>query len=177
MQTVVVASALALGALGIAACATTPPVGDPPPGRSGLEIRHTGTPVSGSSFECTGTWPSDLTPCAYRWSSQPQTLATSDQPGLVELALRRVPIPVDGGASTVFIDLRFGLDDRIGRATAHEITTQAGTLHVVDTSEATGGWIDPYVAGRTADARNAGRFSIRFAWGSISGTYDTAPPQ
>jgi hypothetical protein len=176
MQTVIVASALSLGALGIAACATDPAAGDPPAGRSGLQIRHSGTPVSGSLFQCTGTWPSSLTPCSVPWSSQPQTLATSDRPGLVELALRRIPIPVDGGASTVFIDLRFGNDDRIVSATAHETTTQAGTLRVVETSEATGGWIDPYVAGRTADVRNAGQFSLTFAWGSISGTYDTASP-
>lgn len=176
MKTVTVASVLSLGALGIAACATTPPVDDPPGGQSGLEIRHSGRSVSGSSFECKGTWPSKLTPCAYAWPSQPQTLATSDRPGLIELALRRIPIPVDGGASTVFIDLSFGKDDRIVRATAHEITTQAGTLRVVESSEATGGWIAPYVAGRTPDERNAGRFSIDFPFGSIRGTYDTAPP-
>lgn len=176
MQIAIIASALSLGALGIAACATTPPAGDPPARVYHLKIRHSGTPVSGSSFQCTGTWPSKLTPCAYAWPSQPQTLATSDRPGLVELALRRIPIPVDGGASTVFIDLRFGNDDRIVDVTAHEITIQAGTLRTVESSDPISGWIDPYVAGRTAAARNAGQFSLTFGFGSISGTYDTTSP-
>ncbi len=176
MQTVIVASALSLGALGIAACATTPPAGDPSARVYHMPIRHSGTPVSGSSFQCTGTWPSNLTPCAYPWPSQPQTLATSKGPGLVELALRRIPIPVDGGATTVFIDLRFGNDDRIVDATAHEVTTQPATLRVTESSDPIGGWLDPYVASRTAAGRNAGHFSLTFAWGSISGTYDTASP-
>lgn len=177
MQSIIVACALAAGAFVIAAHPATASAADPlAANRSRLEIRPSSGPVSGSSFQCTGTWPSALTPCTYPWNSQPQTLATSDGPHVIELVLRRVPIPVDGGASMVYIDLRFAAHDRIIQATAHETTTQAGTLHTVETSQATGGWIAPSVVGRTEDARNAGEFSISFAWGTITGTYDTGSP-
>jgi hypothetical protein len=177
MQSIIVACAVSAGALVTAAWPAPASAAEPPTARSTLEIRPFPGPVSGSSFQCAGTWPSALTPCTYPWNSQPQTLAVDNGPHIVELVLRRVPIPVDGGASMVYIDLRFAGHDRIVRATAHETTTQAGPLRVVETSEATGGWIAPSVVGGTADARNAGEFSISFPWGTISGTYDTGSPQ
>lgn len=176
MQSVIVACALAAGAFVIAAHPATASAADPLAARSRLEIRPSSGAISGSSFQCAGTWPSALTPCTYPWNSQPQTLAVDNGPHVVELVLRRVPIPVDGGASMVYIDLRFAAHDRLVQATAHETTTQAGTLRVVETSDAIDGWIAPSVVGRTADARNAGEFSLSFPWGTISGTYDTGSP-
>lgn len=174
-----------LSLLGLAACATTPsstpsggppnpPAGDPPTGEVDLEIRHSGAAVAGSSFQCTGTWPSPLTPCGYSWSSQPQTVAVADGSGTVRLVLRRTPMPVDGGASTVYIDLDF---DASGKptVTAQESTTRPPLVQVVETSKPISGWIDPVAMSATTDARNAGTFSLTFPWGTISGTYDTAP--
>ena len=60
-------------------------------------------------------------------------------------------------------------------ASGQETTTSPGTLRVIETSEATSGFVDPSVMGRTPDVRNAGKFSLTFDWGTISGTYDTAP--
>ena len=61
---------------------------------------------------------------------------------------------------------------------AHSLAAEDGKRgsRSIETSEATGGWSAPFVASRTAEGRNAGQFSITFAWGSISGTYDTATP-
>ncbi len=171
MQKLIAISALSLGVLGLIGCTTTPSTG-----QSELEVRHSGTPVIGSSFQCTGTWPSSLTPCGYAWSSQPVTQAIIDGTGVVRLALGRSPIPIDGGASTVDIELTVGAGGLVG-ATAQESTSRPGTAQVVERSDPTTGWIDPVAIGTTTGARNAGRFSLTFAWGSISGTYDTAPPQ
>jgi hypothetical protein len=167
MSKLLVASAAMIGA----ACST------PPSGGTPIALHATsGTPVDGSAFQCTGSWPSSMTPCDYPWSSSPVADATDDGNGLVHLILHRNPIPVDGGASTVYLDLQFGVEGQIS-PTAWEETTRAGNLATVETSEPTDGWIEPVVTGRTAHLRNAGRFSLTFAWGSIAGTYDTAPPQ
>ncbi len=182
MQTLPTISVFSVGVLGLVACATTPSgtpssgPPDPPTGEVGLEIRHSGAPVAGSSFQCTGNWPSALTPCGYAWSSQPQTVATSDGAGKVRLVLRRSPMPVDGGASTVTIDLSF---DASGKptATAQESTTRPPLAREVETSKPISGWIDPVAMSAATDARQAGTFSLTFEWGTISGTYDTAPAQ
>jgi hypothetical protein len=166
MRTLLVLSAAVAGA----ACST-------PPGDTPIDLHTTsGAPVNGTSFQCTGTWPSAMTPCDYPWSSSPTTGATDDGDGLVHLILHRNPIPVDGGASNVYLDLQYGVEGQLS-ATAREETTRAGDVATVETSDPTEGWIEPVVTGRTAQLRNAGRFSITFAWGSISGTYDTAPPK
>jgi hypothetical protein len=180
MQTLPTISVLSIGVLGLVACANAPSgppssgPPDPPAGEVDLEIRHSGAAVAGSSFQCTGTWPSAQTPCGYAWSSKPQTLAVSEGSGKLRLVLRRSPMPVDGGASTVFIDLRF---DPSGKptATAQESTTRAPLATVVETSTAISGWIDPTAMSAATDARQAGTFSLTFEWGTISGTYDTAP--
>lgn len=185
MQKLPKISVLSFGVFGLAACATTPsstppggsldpPVGDPSAGD--VEIRHSSAAVAGNSFQCTGTWPSPQTPCGYSWSSQPQTLAITDGSGVVRLVLRRTPIPIDGGASTVYIDLHF---DASGKptVTAQESTTRPPVGGVVENSKPISGWIDPVAMSATTDARNAGAFSLTFPWGTISGTYDTAPPQ
>jgi hypothetical protein len=182
MQTLPTISVLSLGVLGLVACATTPSgtpssgPPDPPTGQAGLEILHSGAAVAGSSFQCTGTWPSALTPCGYAWSSQPQTLATTDGAGDVRLVLRRSPMPVDGGASTVYIDLSFDPSGTVG-ATAEESTTQPPRGLMVESSKPISGWIDPVAMSAAADARQAGKFSLTFKWGTISGTYDTALAQ
>jgi hypothetical protein len=155
---------------------TDQPPAAPPPDQANLEIRHSGAAVAGSSFQCTGSWPSPLTPCAYSWTSQPQTLATSDGSGLVRLVLRRVPMPVDGGASTVYIDLSFDANGK-PTAIAQESTTRAPLGKVVESSKPISGWIDPTEISAATDARNVGSFSLTFEWGTISGTYDTAPLQ
>ncbi|HEX3483151.1 MAG TPA: hypothetical protein VHT91_49410 [Kofleriaceae bacterium] len=175
MQTLPTISILSLGVLGLVACATTPSSAPPDPtGDTDIEIRHTGAAVTGSSFQCTGTWPSALTPCGYSWSSQPQTLAISEGSAKLRLVLRRSPMPVDGGASTVFIDLMF---DATGTPTAaaQESTTRAPLGTGIETSKPISGWIDPIAMSAAADARQAGTFSLTFEWGTISGTYDTAP--
>lgn len=176
MQTLPTISVLSFGVLGLVACATTPSGGppDPPTGETGLEIRHSGAAVTGSSFQCTGTWPSAQTPCGYSWSSKPQTLAISEGSGTLRLVLRRSPMPVDGGASNVFIDVMF---DASGKptATAQESTTRPPLDQAVEASKAISGWIDPTAMSDTTDERQAGTFSLSFEWGTISGTYDTAP--
>jgi hypothetical protein len=182
MQTLPTISVFSLGVLGLVACATTPSgtpssgPPDPPTGDMTLEIRHSGAAVAGNSFQCTGNWPSALTPCNYSWTSQPQTLATTDGAGTVRLVLRRTPIPVDGGASTIYIDLSFDASDAPS-ATAEESTTQPPRGLVVESSKPISGWIDPVAMSVATDARNAGTFSLTFKWGTISGTYDTAPAQ
>lgn len=182
MQTLPTISVFSLGVLGLVACATTPsgaPSSGPPDSPTGevaLEIRHSGAAAAGSSFQCTGAWPSPQTPCGYSWTSQPQTLAISDGAGKVRLVLRRSPMPVDGGASTVFIDLSFDPSGTVG-ATAEESTTRPPLGKMVESSKPISGWIDPVAMSAAADARQAGTFSLTFAWGTISGTYDTAPAQ
>jgi hypothetical protein len=145
----------------------------PPPDDFELEVRHTDPLVTGNDFQCTGTWPSSLTPCHYSWNSQPATHALGDDADLLHVTLLRVPIPIDGGASFVHLDLRYS-GGELRSATAHESTSMAGTAREIETSVATAGWIDPSSA-RVRDARNAARFSLTFTWGSISGTYDVAP--
>lgn len=169
--------AFSLGALGLGlgACMSSPSDStEPPPGGNGIEMRHTEPLVVGSQFTCTGTWPSQWTPCGYPWSSQPATAAVAmDIPNAIKLVLQRRPIPVDGGASNVYLKLKFADDGTIS-ASAQEETTSPGAVRVVETSTATSGFVDPTVTGRTPEVRNAGKFSLTFTWGSISGTYDTA---
>jgi hypothetical protein len=181
MQILPTISVLSVSVLGLVACATTPtepPPGgplDPPVAEVDLEIRHSGAAVAGNSFQCTGTWPSAMTPCNYGWTSQPQTAAFTDGSGTVRLTLRRVPIPVDGGASMVYIDLRFDASGKLA-ASAQEVTSRP-VVAQAETSKPISGWIDPVAMSDNPAARNAGAFSLTFAWGTISGTYDTAPAQ
>src|SRR4051812_14034468 len=148
MQTLPTISIFSIGVLGLVACATTPSgtpssgPPDPPTGEVDLEIRHSSPSVAGSSFQCTGTWPSAQTPCGYSWTSQPQTLATSDGAGKVRLVLRRSPMPVDGGASPVYIDLSFAPSGTVG-APAEESTPRPPLARMVETSKPLSGWIDP----------------------------------
>lgn len=180
MQTLPTISVLSVSLIGLVACATTPP--DPPSGgppdppvvQDDLEIRHTKPSVAGNLFQCTGTWPSSLTPCGYAWASQPHTAATSDLTGALRLVLHRVPMPVDGGASTVYIDLSFDAGGA-PTATALEATTRPPLGKETETSTPIAGWIDPIAMSAVTDERQAGAFSLTFTWGSISGTYDTAP--
>jgi len=163
--------------LGLGACMSSPMSSptDPPADETDLEIRHTGAIVSGSEFTCTGTWPSVNTPCGYAWTSQPATMAlASSEPDAIELVIRRTPIPVDGGASTVYLKLRFDASGMVSASAAESTTIALGAPRTVETSTATAGFVDPAVTGRTPQDRNAGKFSLTFPWGSISGTYDTA---
>jgi hypothetical protein len=169
------AVSLSLGAVGLAGC-TSAATSASMTSTTDIEIRHSGGAVTGNLFQCTGTWPSDLTPCGYSWGSQPTTIAAKAGADAVELRLLRTPIPVDGGASIVSLDLEFAPAGLVA-VTAHEATTSAGTVRQIEASDAIGGWVDPVVTGPTPDARNAGRLSLTFPWGSISGTYDTAPNQ
>src|SRR6185295_15123299 len=119
--------------LGLGACASSP--ADPSSGETDLEIRHTGAAVSGSQFACTGTWPSINTPCGYLWSSQPATQAlATGAPDAIELVLGRTPIPVDGGASSVALKLRFAPEGMIGASAQETTTTALGAPRVVETS-------------------------------------------
>jgi hypothetical protein len=93
---------------------------------------------------------------------------------MIELSLYRTPIPVDGGASVVTITLDLDHDGHVIGAYASEDTTRAGDVHVIESSEATGGWVQPSVVSADPTARQAGAFVVDFAWGSIQGTYDTA---
>jgi hypothetical protein len=165
MQKVLLVSSTWLAALAYMGCTTSPE----------LEIRRTGTHVSGDSFQCTGTWPSDLTPCEYTWPSQPYTSASSQDPGTVVLSFGRSPIPVDGGASRVSIELTVSPGGQIVSATAKESTSSPPAGQIVESSTATGGWLDPDAVSATPEGRNSGAFSLSFPFGTISGTYDTAP--
>jgi hypothetical protein len=138
-----------------------------------VEVRHAKPSVVGNQFNCAGTWPSQLTPCAYSWASDPVTDARDDG-DIVHLTFARVPIPIDGGASMVTVDLHVA-GDAVIAAKASEATSMPGTVRQIESSEAIAGWIDPTVSGSAPGARNAGAFSLTFTWGSISGTYDTQP--
>jgi hypothetical protein len=84
------------------------------------------------------------------------------------------PVPIDGGGSVVYIFIPIGpaLDAVFG---AREVTTESsGSGRVIETSNATSISVEPTATSNTGD-RDAGRFSISFAWGSIYGTYDTEP--
>jgi hypothetical protein len=131
----------------------------------------------GSDFHCTGTWPHPWTPCDSPFPSRAATYSSTDG-YFVELLLHRVvtegPVPIEGGGSVVYIDIPVGpaLDALTG---AREVTTDSsGTGRVIETSTATSVLLEPIVTSATGD-REAGRFSVSFAWGSIFGTYDTEP--
>ncbi len=162
MQKRWIVSSMWLGAIGFTGCASEP---------AGIEVRHSGGHVRGSSFQCTGTWPSSATPCQTPWESQPHTFAASVSSDVIGLTLGRVPVPIDGGASEVVIELTAGASGLLG-ATAKE-RTSTPVPRMTETSDASSGWIDPDAVSATADARNAGAFSLTFPWGTISGTYDT----
>lgn len=134
--------------------------------------------VVGNDFRCTGEFPNPhLHPC----NGIPFTVAESNEPGVVNLTLFATtplgPWPTETTGSHVFIDLRF--DDasrRDPRTSAHEITfLGTGSVLVVETSQPTSASIRPIVVSPTPEGRNAGKFSLTFEWGGISGTYDTAP--
>jgi hypothetical protein len=159
----------------LGACSSDMSGPDPTNGPSAIEMRQaTGDVVNGSSFTCTGTWPSAWTPCSYDWTSTPATDAYDVSAQLVRLNLGRHPIPVDGGASTVYIELSFAAEGHV-LASAAEFTTRAGNLQTLESSAPVSGWIAPTIVGQGAAMRNAGDFSLTFAWGSISGTYDSHP--
>jgi hypothetical protein len=167
MQKVLLVSPTWFAALAFLGCTGTG-------GASELEIRHTHPQVTDSSFQCTGTWPSDLTPCAYTWPSQPFTSFSSPDPGTVVLSLGRSPLPVDGGESQVSIELTIGADGQVVSATAKESTSSSPAGQITESSNATGGWVDPdVVVAGTVHGRNAGAFSLTFPFGTISGTYQT----
>jgi hypothetical protein len=127
--------------------------------------------VRGNEFECTGTWPSERTPCDAPVESTASTSARSDTRDVVTLTLRRLPSMRE--ESMVVIELAFGVKNELS-ATAHEVTVGGDILpRVIETSQALSLSLDPVTVSRTPEGRNAGRFSITFEWGSISGTYDT----
>jgi hypothetical protein len=130
------------------------------------------SPVTGSEFACSGDWPSAVTPCNYPWTSRPVTRASDQSDGRVQMSLGRSPDPVDGGASSVVLVLQFGFQETIG-VFVYETTTRPDLQPPTETSEPVSGWIEPDVVGHNAAQRNAGRLSLSFAWGSISGSYDT----
>jgi hypothetical protein len=169
--------ALAFGSATLAAACTDAPQGTP------LEVRREAGTVDGSNFECTGNWPSAYTPCNYPWSTRAATFASGSD-GFVTLRLGRNLVPndhegdpVDGGGSSVFLYLNFNTPDDAVRASGVEITFSVrGDRSVDGISNPISGWISPLVQSRTAAGRNAGKFSLTFAWGAIHGTYDTASP-
>ena len=155
-----------------AACTTTPP---PNPGSGITLLSPTSNPVNGSTFRCLGHWPSAMTPCeSPGTSSDAATFASDDQNGVVDLGLGRTPIPIDGGNSTVHVQLQFDADGQLSVA-AFEQTTQAGDVATIETSDVVSGWLQPETIGRSASERNAGRFDLAFSWGEILGSYDTRP--
>jgi hypothetical protein len=165
MQNVLLMSSTWLAALAFMGCTSGP---------SEIEIRHTGQHVSASSFQCTGTWPSPLTPCEYAGPSQPYTFASSENQGTVVLHLGRMPILIDGDESWVSMELIVGADGQILSATANESRSSGLSGKLAESSNATGGWVDPDAVSATPAGRNAGTFSLSFPFGTIRGTYDTA---
>jgi hypothetical protein len=165
---------LLAGAVFAAACTTT---SSPAPGPGITLLAPSNDPVNGNTFRCLGHWPSAMNPCTAPGgasASSATTFATDDQGGIVDLELSRTPIPIDGGNSTVHIQLTFDAGLSVD---AFEHTTRAGDVATIETSEVVSGWIQPEVLSDSAAARNAGRFDLAFSWGEIVGQYDTNPLQ
>ena len=73
------------------------------------------------------------------------------------------------------VELTVDANGQIVNATAKESTSSPPTRKIVESSNATSGWVDPDVVAGTVHGRNAGVFSLTFPFGTISGTYDTGP--
>jgi hypothetical protein len=139
--------------------------------------------VNGSAFECTGDWPHSWNPCNYPSSPEAATFASGSD-GIVTLRLGRklVPSPDEGyptcgGGSSVFLVLDFNTPDDTVLTSANEVTFSGiGDGSILETSDPISGTINPIVLSRDPEGRNAGKFSLTFAWGAIRGTYDTDPP-
>jgi hypothetical protein len=173
----------------VAACMDAPEETAPPP--SDLPVPGTPQPVppgggpliNGSSFTCTGSWPSPYTPCQYPNSTRSVTTATGSD-GRVTLALSRDldpssldRVPVEAAGSTVYIDLDFNTPNGATLFSVREITLSSnGTFDIEETSTPISGWVGMIYTSRDPAGRNAGRFSLEFTWGSMAGTYDTDPP-
>ena len=160
--------------LAFAAAAAIPACTDP--GSSPIEVRTGDATVTGTSFVCTGSWPSAITPCQAPWDSVAAARAFVPATGGLEIALVRDPIPVDGGASVPSIALQLDPYGVVLGADAYEATTRAGDVQTVERSGSIGGYVLPVAVSTDPTQRNAGSFEIDFAWGTIEGTYDTATP-
>lgn len=144
-------------------------------GAGAIAVRHDDPLVTATQFTCTGQWPSTMTPCVYPWQSQPDATAHTSDDGHLRIDLDRTPIPTDGGASVVELELVFDGNGAVVAATATESTTRPGDVRVIETSAAVGGWISAPHASPDPSVAQDGAFSVDFGWGSIAGTYVTAP--
>ncbi|HMG22365.1 MAG TPA: hypothetical protein VK607_13630 [Kofleriaceae bacterium] len=138
-----------------------------------IELRHpTGEPVSGSAFACTDHAPDTLTPCEpyARQRAVIRVMADAERDA-VELGLSRNSdwIEVDGAGATAVLALRFLEGGGLTAGARQDIVGERG----VRRSFPREGWIEPVELSSTPDRRNAGRFSLTFDWGTISGTYDS----
>ena len=165
---------IALGSVAVVGACASSPGSEPAPN---IEVRRSsGVPVSGTAFSCTDHASTTLTPCEVYPSQRSALAVRSDAQGVVDLVLSRNIswITVDGAAAAAVVSLQFLLEGEI-LATARQDTYTA--LGIPAAQYPRGGWIEPVAASRTAEGRNAGRFSLSFDWGTVSGTYDSADAQ
>lgn len=142
-----------------------------------IEVRGDNPLVTGTEFTCTGQWPSSLTPCAYPWQSTANVWLSVDGTDHLRIELGRTPIPVDGGAAGVSIELVFAHGGGVVAAFAHESTTRGGDVATIESSDAVDGWISPEITSLDPTALQRGEFAIDFGWGSIAGGYVVNQPQ
>ena len=161
MRKILIVSSVWLGAV---ACSSMGASSTEP---AAIDVRHSGSHVSGTSLQCTGNWPGSATPCTY-----PQVAAIDETAGVVDLRLGLGPAPID--VDSTWVELSFETDGTVF-AVATESPPHPGNISVVlHATGALGGWVDPDAAGSTSKERSSGSLTLTFPWGTVSGTYDTA---
>lgn len=136
-----------------------------------------GAPVHGTELSCSPVPSNVLTPCWLGSTPTRGTFAYSPQPGVLRMQLGLSTNAADAGEVSLQIDLDFGHGhgDR-PRITARQAFQFSQMYGVPDRDPlpALDGWVKPVEVSSTLAGRNAGRFSIDFEWGTVSGAYDSA---
>jgi hypothetical protein len=137
-----------------------------------IELRPAGDDtVTRSEFHCTGTWPAGLSPCEVVYGYDPVAMVHASAGSPVEIGLSSAVVDLAG--DNVSVEIRLTTEPGAPtKAVAHAIIVSRSETREVP---ALSGWIEPIVTG-TFGGRTAGRFSIDFEWGSISGDYDSCHP-
>jgi hypothetical protein len=162
------ASTLSLAS--ICACAASPA---DLPTQHDIEVRPTSTvPVSGTAFTCTAHPASVLTPCDEFSEPRHGTSAFDVGDGIVDLGMSRSSNAADGGEVVAHIKLTYLLEGEL-LAAAQQVTSYETSPPGGMSQDARAGWIEPVAKSVSAAGRNAGRFSLTFDWGTMSGAYDS----
>jgi hypothetical protein len=171
MNTIRLISMLSLAIFGACAASSdaSPPRLDPD---TGVVVLPTSSePVSGTAFTCSSHSSSVLTPCDQHARPHTGTDARDLGDGTVELGLARSSIEADGAVASARIALTFAPGGELTASAEQWFQSDHTSL---ERRDARTGWIEPVATSPTAAGRNAGRFSLSFDWGTVSGTYDTA---